>query len=614
MKTEVLCKSAILAAFIIGNTCMGQNILISTNKLNERIIWQNEMFPQEKVHIMTDRELYLSGDTVWMRPFIVDGMTHRPVNRSRFLYVNLIDQQDSTQIRVKLHVNPEEKDSIMHGYLPLDLKMPTGTYTIVAYTQWMANTSEAYFFKHNITVVNPKEVLEGTNIKLEKTYNGPDNWHYCLDTTQPDNITLANNAMIHTEKQTYGQRKRVNVSIDAPAGTMLAASVTDDGFSSDTDEANSITSTLTGTPYIHNINDLERGQFRFPSIPFEDAQSISGNTVSLLLERPLSDVNVGIIAPQYAYADNCISDADGYFTFNDIDLPDGTVFYIRSYNDNQKSRGMIRFTPDPLPEKLHHLSAPATVQEKEEVKTDINVIESIRHRMEYNQGMWQMMLNEIEVVGRRKREVDQTDEITYTRRYNRKFIEENNISDLEELLLRIPGVRIHDNVAYYRQNPLGFVVDDVMMEAFAGTTAYSMTREFCHISWVESVELLNASQNLMYGNTSSGFFNERAGTIRIKTRKNASDNKFRDHYILRPLGYQKKAQFHPVTYSGNERIDQSDQRATLYWNPELRTDKDGYARFTFYTNDAYGTTISIRIEGISADGTPISQRAKIKIE
>lgn len=49
----------------------------------------------------------------------------------------------------------------------------------------------------------------------------------------------------------------------------------------------------------------------------------------------------------------------------------------------------------------------------------------------------------------------------------------------------------------------------------------------------------------------------------------------------------------------NSRIP--DFRNTLYWNPELNTDKDGSAQFTFYTSDET-SEYTIIIEGISPDG------------
>jgi signal peptidase I len=51
----------------------------------------------------------------------------------------------------------------------------------------------------------------------------------------------------------------------------------------------------------------------------------------------------------------------------------------------------------------------------------------------------------------------------------------------------------------------------------------------------------------------------------------------------------------------------------LYWNPDIKTLKDQNYVFDFYTSDNTGTFI-INIEGISENGTPISDLYRIKVD
>ncbi|MBQ0057061.1 MAG: hypothetical protein KBT20_05320 [Bacteroidales bacterium] len=591
---------------------------ISEKKLRERVIWQNELFPQEKVHITTDKEIYLSGDTVWMRPFLVDAMTCSPVSRSRFMYVDLVSEQDSIKQRVKLHRNPEENDSIMQGYLPLDITLPTGIYTIVAYTQWMINTSEHYFFKKNISVINPKEVLDNEISTVKIPYNGADAWHYAdIETAFEDTESmLTGTARITTDKPSYTPRQKATVRIEAPAKTSLAVSVTDNGFN--TQPRHSLIASSMSIPYIHNLDELAKGNIRLPNIPFEDAEIISGKVVSLVLGRPLANVNIGLIAPQHGLADIAVTDIDGNFTFNDLDLPNGTVFCIRSYNNKQKSQGYIEFPKSYLPNHLHHLAAPASSDNISELTTDVNFVQNLRKRMEYNHGMWQMLLNEVEVVTSYKKKVKESDAIKYVKRFDSDYIREKNITTIDELLMRIPGVRTSVDNAFYRQAVLQFVIDNVMVEPFTGMSPYQAFLQMCPFEWIESVELLNAVQSLMYTPSTATVgmrtFNEKSATIRVKTKSIAETSTYKDHYILKPLGYQPRIDYKPQTYDKPGTIDNSDQRSTLYWNPALRTDDDGTAMFEFYTNDASGTTLTIAIEGISDDGLIISHTKQITIE
>ena len=47
---------------------------------------------QERIYLQTDKPYYTAGDTVWFRAHLVDAETYEPVSRSRFVYIELHDQ------------------------------------------------------------------------------------------------------------------------------------------------------------------------------------------------------------------------------------------------------------------------------------------------------------------------------------------------------------------------------------------------------------------------------------------------------------------------------------------------------------------------------------------
>lgn len=108
---------------------------------------QNVFLFQEKLHLHTDRDHYLAGDTVWLRAHCVDARSHRPVAESRYVYVELHDGEGKLARRVKLLA----RDGRYAGYLPLPADAG-GDYALVAYTLFMANQGSDYFFKKPISV------------------------------------------------------------------------------------------------------------------------------------------------------------------------------------------------------------------------------------------------------------------------------------------------------------------------------------------------------------------------------------------------------------------------------------------------------------------------------
>jgi phosphomevalonate kinase len=56
-----------------------------------------------------------------------------------------------------------------------------------------------------------------------------------------------------------------------------------------------------------------------------------------------------------------------------------------------------------------------------------------------------------------------------------------------------------------------------------------------------------------------------------------------------------------------------DFRNTLYWNPSLKPDDDGKFRIEFYSSDME-SDYTINIQGVNADGRPLSLRKVITIK
>lgn len=116
----------------------------------------------EKIYLMTDRSGYLAGDTLWVRAFVADEVTHRPMNKSKFVYVELRDAANMVVRRVKLM----ERDGVYAGYVPLDEGMLTGRYMLTGYTMFAQNAGEKYFPKTIIDVVHPFAARQRVDVEL----------------------------------------------------------------------------------------------------------------------------------------------------------------------------------------------------------------------------------------------------------------------------------------------------------------------------------------------------------------------------------------------------------------------------------------------------------------
>ena len=88
--------------------------------------------------------------------------TLKPESLSGFIYVELINRDDSLFSRVKI---PKTTTGFV-GHIKLDQSIPTGDYNLRAYSQWMQNNSEDFFFSKNIHIGNRIE----ERVNLQTTY------------------------------------------------------------------------------------------------------------------------------------------------------------------------------------------------------------------------------------------------------------------------------------------------------------------------------------------------------------------------------------------------------------------------------------------------------------
>ncbi|MCQ2127781.1 MAG: hypothetical protein MJZ06_10170 [Bacteroidaceae bacterium] len=90
------------------------------------------------------------------------------------------------------------------------------------------------------------------------------------------------------------------------------------------------------------------------------------------------------------------------------------------------------------------------------------------------------------------------------------------------------------------------------------------------------------------------------------------DSKIIDIYNLKNIqqvrlpvhGYTPPAQFYTPQYPDGPQYYDVDYRRTLYWNPNLQTDKDGHAGIEFY-NNSYSTRFKVSASGLNG-GVPYS--------
>ncbi|RYE32333.1 MAG: TonB-dependent receptor, partial [Sphingobacteriaceae bacterium] len=124
-----------------------------------------ENYPVEKVHIQLDKPYYAIGDQLYFKAYTTVGSKHQPSGLSKILYVELINDKDSIKQSLRLPLAA----GISWGSFPLTDTLQEGNYRIRAYTQWMRNFGEDYYFDKTISIGNAisNTVFTTVNYKFE---------------------------------------------------------------------------------------------------------------------------------------------------------------------------------------------------------------------------------------------------------------------------------------------------------------------------------------------------------------------------------------------------------------------------------------------------------------
>jgi hypothetical protein len=136
------------------DTAVLQNILEKTKRLSQTQ-------PIEKVYLHFDKPYYSVADTIWFKAYLTSEQ-NLPSPLSKIVYVDVINSRDSLVTSLKLPVS----NSVATGHIPVDITLfKQGNYYIKAYTVWMLNFPQDYYFSKTIAIGDAVDKKLNTNVK-----------------------------------------------------------------------------------------------------------------------------------------------------------------------------------------------------------------------------------------------------------------------------------------------------------------------------------------------------------------------------------------------------------------------------------------------------------------
>ncbi|HMK18270.1 MAG TPA: hypothetical protein VK492_08725 [Chitinophagaceae bacterium] len=111
---------------------------------------------REKIFTHTDKDLYVAGDIVWFKLYVVNADDNKLIDLSKLAYVEILNADQKPIVQTKVQLDK----GVGNGSLYLPVSLNSGVYKFRAYTNWMKNFDAAYFFEKSITIINTLKTLK----------------------------------------------------------------------------------------------------------------------------------------------------------------------------------------------------------------------------------------------------------------------------------------------------------------------------------------------------------------------------------------------------------------------------------------------------------------------
>lgn len=138
----------LLVLFIFSSFYSGPLKNADEQQLLEKANLFNLKFPQEKIYLHLDRPSYWANDDIWFKAYLKNS----PITESN-LYVELLSSKGKVVYKNLCWA----QNGLAYGDIHLADTLSSGVYQIRAYTDWMRNFDDQWFFRKNLVVWNLRD-------------------------------------------------------------------------------------------------------------------------------------------------------------------------------------------------------------------------------------------------------------------------------------------------------------------------------------------------------------------------------------------------------------------------------------------------------------------------
>ena len=342
----------------------------------------------------------------------------------------------------------------------------------------------------------------------------------------------------------------------------------------------------------------------------EKALEISGQ-VKNLLGKPINNGTITLLPVKGGPLLSALTDDKGIFHFSNLAFSDTTHFVLSAVNNKGKNTTQITYFIDkPAPVNPAIKMFGAQNQLDTAMAAYLENTRKYRNELMNNGKGKGILLKEVKIRDKKLDDQYKTQSLAGAGHADQVIHAEelaNGGGTLSTTLMgKIPGVHWVPTSTAGQYIPIengGFRPMQVIIDGGPGHL------DDVPFSQVETVEVLKNTTGAVYGNMD--------GVLVITSKSGGSkagDIVSLGVLPIAPTGFYKAREFYSPKYENtNFNGKQHDYRSTIYWKPELVTDKNGNASFDFYNADGAGT-YRVVLEGIDNKGNIGRQVYRYRVE
>jgi len=359
--------------------------------------------------------------------------------------------------------------------------------------------------------------------------------------------------------------------------------------------------------------------------PLEKQLFIDGNIASILLKRKMKnvDVSMALLADSTSQQGKCKTDSVGNFNFGLMDFKGTAKLILQSkVKDKRKDTRIMlnrQFVPDPKPYPLAELNSNPyykTFNDTTNIAADSSNIYSPKNQKNLSMGEREHLLKEVIV---KEKQLPMKMSVKYDVSKEMDKMEDTGEwqpTDIYGFLNKTNGyvstTTLPDGTtkATYKGKQIRFVRRDsktfateLSDDSFGSGSDDNNNAFKGRLPLVDEIESISIIEDygtilrILNGNVPDP---TKVAIALITLKKNFQriPNGVRSTTFD---GYSYTKEFYNPRYSRNRVTNENDIRRTLYWNPDVKTDKDGHAKVSFY-NNATAKGMNISAETVTENG------------